>query len=1132
MLCPSHDQNSFPFHLLPVKSARSLAVVCVRLLSVLLCAGFSIPVQASTLGLSERPSNQTCFAPQRPLHDRPIRLQPVLSLSQQSFPVDMMQAPGDPSRWFVVERDGAVVSYTDGQTFSPAGTFIDISARVEREFEGEIGSETGLLGMVFHPDFASNGEAFLYYSAAGNPLLARVSRFTSSDGGRTLNPNSEEILIEIERDQQWHWGGKMLFGDDGYLYIAFGDGGSHHTSQDPDTLLGKMIRIDVDAAAAPYGVPPGNMFVSGAGRPEIWAMGFRNPWRWSFDRITGDLWLGDVGNNNYEEINRVTAGGNYGWSVREGRHCSDLVACSNEGFIDPVAEYDHFGFNAVIGGFVYRGAAIPGLYGVYVYADLSGSIYALYHDAAGNPAPKSVLESGEFVLSISAANDDELYVLAQGRIFKIVPTSSPPTDAFPQTLSATGCVQASDPTQPAQGLVPYDLNVPLWSDGAAKQRWFAIPDGTTIDVDIDGDWRFPIGAVLMKTFSLDDKRVETRLFVRHDDGEWGGYSYEWNDQQTDASLLPAAKTSSVAGQQWYFPSSDQCMQCHTAASGRSLGLETAQLNRAFTYPQTGIEANQLLTLEGIGMLSAALPDVPANLAALPPPEDESLSVEARARGYLHANCAICHRPGGPGPGPEDFRYSVPLSQLGAIGVVPTRGDLGVAGARLIAPGHPELSTLALRLHTLGPSRMPPLASSVVDPLGTDLVDRWIAALPTSVDPCGKPDFAPGGIEAAFLWKDCATQLWHFIASGSGHYLSVFNGELNSDRPIDVTGVRLEPDDIFELTDPNRLAFKLSTNVGIDGFDITPGDAGSLCLSLSSPWGVALLVGEDATPVNIPFDLETLGNCPGDPDPDGAPSYDPRLDRGVYVWRESDGSWRLRAMSGGVYALHSGTITADPPFADGQVQGVFLGADDILDTSDPARIVFDLNTVAWLDGVNFSLPAGARQVCLDIQEPQGSVLRVGASGVPLAYPVDLLTMTPCSTTPNPFGTPSFDVNRDRAAHLWRNPDGAWALRVTGGGSFTNYYGTIQVDQPFADDAVQGVFLNPSDVLDVVNPRSVSFSLNVVAWQDGIDFEVPANARQACLHIDGDAGLELRLGGGGVPVPVPFDLLTLTACTAAP
>jgi uncharacterized repeat protein (TIGR03806 family) len=490
-----------------------------------------------------------------------------------------------------------------------------------------------------------------------------------------------------------------------------------------------MLRINVDAGS-PYAIPPTNPFADGTGgRPEVYAWGLRNPWRWSFDRGTGDLWVGDVGQNLYEEVDKVELGGNYGWNDMEGFHCYALNPCMIGGLIDPVAEYDHTQGTAVIGGYVYRGTAIPTLVGTYIYADYSsGKLWGLFPDAmTGQLAPQSLYSSGLTISSFGQGEDGELYLLDYntGKLHKLVASGTIAPGTFPMTLSATGCVDPSDATQAAAGLIPYDVNVALWSDGATKQRWLAVPDGAQIHVAANGHLDLPIGSVLMKTFSLGVRRVETRLFMHHPDGVWAGYSYAWNDAGTDATLLQAGQTTMVGGQSWTFPSRAQCLECHTAAAGRSLGPELGQLNRSFQYPN-GRLSNELATLDHIGLFDAPLGAV--DTLARYPTVDGSDPLDGRARAYLHANCAICHQPGGTGQGPADFRFATTLGATMICNVAPSNGTLGVAGAKLLAPGSPSTSIVSLRMHALDVNRMPPLATHVVDAVGTKLVDDWITSI--------------------------------------------------------------------------------------------------------------------------------------------------------------------------------------------------------------------------------------------------------------------------------------------------------------------------------------------------------------------------------------------------------------------
>ncbi len=509
-----------------------------------------------------------------------------------------------------------------------ATTVLDISDRVEWQRRSG-----GLLGMTFHPGFASNGHLFLRYLGAGDPWATYVSRFSSDDGGATFDPASEQVLIIRHQRTPRHVAGHMAFGPDGYLYLGLRDGSQSADVQNPGNLYGVMLRLDVDRGT-PYAIPPDNPFASGGGRPEIYARGFRNPWRWSFDRATGDLWVGDVGATSQEEVNRVERGGNYGWPIREGAQCR-RSSCNATGLIDPIVAYGRDDGQAVIGGYVYRGMMLSDLQGVYLYGDVGQErIWGLFYDRVGQPAPQVLSERVGDVDGMRAFAEDhngELYVLLFDAIYRLVPgTLNPVATRFPQTLSATGCVDPRDPTQPAPGLISYDVNVPLWSDGASKQRWLALPPDTTVHIGPDGDWDFPIGTVLVKAFAFAGRLIETRLLVRHDDGGWAGYTYEWNEAQTEATLLAGGKTRMLAGQIYTIPSRAQCLQCHTAAAGHALGLETAQMNRAFAYASTGRTANQLVTFAHIGLFDAPLPASPAALPALPRTSDPNQPGALRA----------------------------------------------------------------------------------------------------------------------------------------------------------------------------------------------------------------------------------------------------------------------------------------------------------------------------------------------------------------------------------------------------------------------------------------------------------------------------------------------------------------------
>jgi uncharacterized repeat protein (TIGR03806 family) len=707
------------------------------------------PPPPTTSGLDARPDNTTCLAPERATGSTTIGAQRVFPNITFRDPVTrvvqnilMLQAPGDASRWFVPARPGVVRMFDNDPAVSTYSVFIDISARVESTC-----AECGLLGMAFHPNFPATPRVYLAYSSTQHTERGpdtHLSEFTSPDGGVTLDPASERIILTINKVNVHHHGGHIAFGPDGYLYFGAGDSNDARIdrSQRLTDLNGKMIRIDIrgTTGSALYRIPPNNPFaantalcnVNGTGPescPEIYAWGLRNPWRWSFDRQTRELWLGDVGGAVIEEVNRIVRGGNYGWRCFEGTQRTTLLCTEPQNPLPPVAQYTHSLGQSVTGGYVYRGTAFPGLVGRYIFADfVSGRIWDIPNDTRPTMNMSGGFESGLHISSFAEDIDGELYAVAiSGAMYRITGSGGGGSGVATQ-LSATGCVNPSDATKPASGLIPYAPSAAFWSDGAAKERWIGLPNGQNITVGADDDWDFPNGTVLMKNFRLDSRLIETRLFMRHPDGVWAGYSYEWNSQGTDATLVRGGKQVPIGGQTWIYPSGAQCLQCHTEAAGAALGLETQQLAFSITYPQTGRDAHQLVTLNAINTLTPPIAD-PAGEDRYRDPGGTAGTLGERARAYLHTNCSQCHRPGGPTTSNMDLRYTTPLANTNACDVVPGSGDLGIANARLIAPGAPERSVVPARMNARGvPEAMPPVGSSRVDADGVALISDWIDSL--------------------------------------------------------------------------------------------------------------------------------------------------------------------------------------------------------------------------------------------------------------------------------------------------------------------------------------------------------------------------------------------------------------------
>ena len=410
----------------------------------------------------------------------------------------MLQLKGDSSRWFVVERFGTVRVFNNDPAVTTTSDVLNITSRVESSC-----AECGLLSMAFHPDFPATPRVYLFYTGLERSMEGTnkgpnsyLSEFTSRDGGLTLDPDSERKILTLHKESVHHHAGHMAFGPDGYLYVSTGDGNSwrNDNGQRLTTILGKILRIDIrgTTGSALYRIPADNPFaastefcnVNGYGTqncPEIYAWGFRNPFSWSFDRQTGDMWVGDVGESDIEEVSRVRRGGNYGWRCFEGTRDNSKnpafpaatgAACAGKtGLQPPIAEYPHTVGRAVTGGYVYRGKAVPGLVGRYVFGDFTtGKMWDIPNDTQPTMQMSGGLETGFYISSFAEDNDGELYLTNIYRDLHRITASGGGSTGVATQLSATGCVNPTNATLPASGLIPYTPNAAFWSDGAAKER--------------------------------------------------------------------------------------------------------------------------------------------------------------------------------------------------------------------------------------------------------------------------------------------------------------------------------------------------------------------------------------------------------------------------------------------------------------------------------------------------------------------------------------------------------------------------------------------------------------------------------------------------------------------------------------
>jgi uncharacterized repeat protein (TIGR03806 family) len=607
--------------------------------------------------------------------------------------------------------------------------------------------------VCFHPSYATNGHVYVFSNGPidGGERSNRVTRYTVDRGSsRRIDPASEQLVIQWKSGG--HDGGDMAFGVDGFLYITSGDGTSDsdawNSGQTLDDLLGGVLRIDVDHRDGdrPYRVPADNPFVDRPGaRPEIWAYGLRNPWRMSIDLKSGQVWVGSNGQDLWETAHLVARGANYGWSVYEGSHPFYLERSRGPTpLVKPTIEHSHAEFRSLTGGVVYRGDRFPELDGAYIYGDYSsGRIWAMKHDGERPVWHREIADTTLQIASFRLVSGGELLLTDHGSgYYRLVPMpKTDPAPPFPTRLSEAGLFASTAEHRPEPALIPYSVNVPGWHDGARAERFMAVPGEEKVEFSAGGAWGFPEGTALVQTLSVERTpgdpssrvRVETRVLLLHQK-EWAGYSYRWDENQADATLVPSggdrvefpADSKGGAGRTWRFPSRAECMSCHSRAAGFVLGVSGAQLNREHDYG--GVRAEQVPTLAHVGLFSKAPDKPPRELERLVDPRDESADVEARVRSYLQVNCSVCHVAAGGGNAMMELGFGTPREKMNLIAARPQHETFGIVDAMLVAPGDPERSVLIHRLSVRGRGQMPPLVSNRVDDQAVALFGKWISGL--------------------------------------------------------------------------------------------------------------------------------------------------------------------------------------------------------------------------------------------------------------------------------------------------------------------------------------------------------------------------------------------------------------------
>ena len=651
-------------------------------------------------------------------------------------------------------------------------------------------------GMAFHPKFDANGHIYIAGNGAGanGKKHTRVTRWTMDrKEPYTVDPQSRQLIIEWESDG--HNGADAIFGNDGMLYITSGDGTSDSdtnvTGQRIDLLLSKVLRIDVDNPPTGkfYSVPKDNPFLDTPNaRPETWAHGFRNPWRITCDAKTGQIWVGENGQDLWESVKQVERGANYGWSVYEGSHPFYENRKLGPGKLTkPTLEHNHSESRSLTGGVVYYGKNLPDLNGHYTYGDYStGKIWGALHDGKKLLQHRELVDTPFAITGFGQDTRGNLLVIDDNSGFHYLRPNTEKSDTakFPRKLSETGLFTSVADHQLQPALIPYSVNAPHWVDGATKEQYLALPPGTNglIEFTHFRGWNLPEGTVILQTLSLPSggksRRIESRILAKQQN-EWAGYSYEWNAAQTDATLVDKAGAdrelmlADAAGNPqrtpWRIPSRADCMVCHSRAAIYALGFNEWQFNKEHDYG--GYKANQLEVLEKLGVfrgdwksyererfgeeqtakgtadIDAAwnkigqvngqrsspetrsfLPRNPENMRRLVNPYDATQDLTARVRSYLHANCSHCHVEAGGGNAPMELEFRTLLSKTRTINVPPIHNNYNLPDPRIIAPGHVENSVMFQRIAGTGVGKMPPVGAQGLDADWIQLLVEWITKM--------------------------------------------------------------------------------------------------------------------------------------------------------------------------------------------------------------------------------------------------------------------------------------------------------------------------------------------------------------------------------------------------------------------
>ena len=741
-------------------SDSAMFIRCSLALALFFCSAiFAVAQQPLTKNWT---TSKITGSPQPPSPFVTERIFPSLSFTE---PCELVAVPGT-NRLLVIEVRGKLNTFEnkpDEENLQPE-LFADVTQLDPQFFR--------VYGIAFHPKFGDPkfpDQRYCYISYVLNgrsPQGTRVSRFKVTDADPpTLDLASEQIVIT------WlgggHNGGHLQFGPDGMLYISTGDGGEsfpadgNNTGQDISDLLASILRIDIDRTDGDklYRIPADNPFVGTAkARGEVWAYGLRNPWKMCFNPADGSLWVGDVGWELWEMIYRVERGGNYGWSLTEGKQPVHRERARGPSpILPPTVEHDHTEARSITGGYFSRTERLPELRDTYIYGDyVTGKIWGVKWTEGAITRKEELVDTTLAIVSFGLDQNGEVLILDYGgTLHRLKENPRRNQNAnFPTKLSETGLFADLKNDVPAAGVIPYEINAEPWADGTTAKRYVALPGGAQLttyqksDVQvglIKGEFQFPTDGVLVKTIYLETvegqpvskRRVETQV-LHYDFDTWKAYNFIWNDEQTDAFLAPDVSSERAflikekdqsegrqRQQTWHHASRTECILCHTTRAASIHG---------FRYPQ-------LKNLSSLTSLEIFAEPPPEKIAAYPAVDDQTKSLNDRARAYLHINCAHCHRRGGGGSAAFDVQYEIPFDKTRLV-TRPTQGTFNLPGAHIVTPGDPYRSVLYYRMAKLGHGRMPQFGSQLVDEKGLVLIHDWIASLPPEKDAPKRPPPSP------------------------------------------------------------------------------------------------------------------------------------------------------------------------------------------------------------------------------------------------------------------------------------------------------------------------------------------------------------------------------------------------------